>query len=778
MSAAALAGLWAAPAFAQTDPAKPAAEVAADDGQLAEIVVTARKRAESVQDVPVAITAYSSQQLQERQIVNVFDLGTTTPSLTIYQSGNGPQTGQVSIRGLSQLDTLITLDAPVGLYIDGVYRARQTGSLAALVDVERVEVLKGPQGTLFGRNTTGGAISITTKAPEYSTSLSGAVRYGTNNQFDVEGVVNLPIIADKMAFRGVIATSDNDGFGRNLLSGTRQDKVKSRYYRAALRFDPADDVTLTLSGDYAKLDAASAAPKLVSVNPLSGLATDQGLQATLAEIALSQGLFTPTFDPDLVAAYRLFSSFQAGSIRQNSSNYVTPGGFGGDRSDSELWGIAASLEMDLGPAIVRSISAYRSVAGTNGFDLDGTPFTILKADTSTTSNQFSQELQLLGKAFDNRLDWIVGAFYFRETGTDQSSNSALETVALFDPRVTNPGQTVGDVLNESWALFAQGSYKLTDRLSITGGLRYSSDLRAVKLVQLQAGVCAVPSSLIASGAVCQTDQSDRFNDWSWTFGLDYKFSDDVLVYAKTNRGYKSGGQNLRARATIAAFSPFKPETVTDIEVGLKSEFWDRRARVNVAAFNSWYRDIQRTTLVPVIVDDTVTGTSTVITNAAKGYLRGFEVEVTVLPVKGFRVSGNLAYVKSGYDSFPDAIFGDRKSEPFPYAPRWTYSLSAGYDHEVSGFGVFSASADWAWTDRVNFDRGGPGDFEPSYGLLNARLALRDIDDRWSVSLFGKNLTDKDYFSGRLGLGSNLGYVIGYAGRPRTFGIELRGQFSQ
>jgi iron complex outermembrane receptor protein len=381
---------------------------------------------------------------------------------------------------------------------------------------------------------------------------------------------------------------------------------------------------------------------------------------------------------------------------------------------------------------------------------------------------FSEEVQLVGKV--GNVDLQLGGFYSHETGSETSKSISIGAQTGNRVGVTDAGVT-----SKSLAFFGQASWKLTDRLSLTGGARWTRDIKAVQNrngVQSSAGVftCGIPLELRNDPAVCAANLSDAFAKPSWLSSLDYRFSPQFLVYAKVARGFRAGGQNQRAVNSVPTFVPFRPETVTEYEAGIKADLFDRRLRINLAAFHDDYSDVQRTIVVLVGAS-----TASVTSNAAKAKLNGFEAEVTAKPTTRLTLSGTLGLLDPKYGQFID-FTGDRSNEEWP-APKINYSLGARYVLPAS-FGDVSANVDWRWTGRQNLVPSGvlrSQLTQPAFGLLNARLSATIKSADTDIVLFGTNLLDQNYYTAGIAFEA-LGFNQLYTGDPRVIGVQVTKRF--
>lgn len=733
------------PALAQeAAPASSDAQETRDNsGGLAEIVVTARRRTENLQEVPVAVTSLDERALEGASITSLRDISQKAPSLRFIESNQSPSSSYVSIRGQGVGEIRINADPAVGMYIDGINYPRFLGTeLNDLLDVASVEVLKGPQGTLFGKNTTGGAINVTTIAP--SRELEGLVR-GRVSSFkglDLAGVLNIPV-SDTLAVRLVASSRHRGGTGINVQNGQELGKISAQSYRGTVQWQPSDRFTLTARADYSKAEGTYQAWRPVDLR-----------------------LNSPAFN-----VVRAATGLTGEAVRQAYLNSAPADYYSAnmDRHPDENVkgkGWSLTMEYELSDSItVKSITGQRKVLRANNSDTDGSPFRILQSFTRTTSSQLSQELQLIGDTAN--FDWIVGGYVARERGTERTESISLGAAV--------PSLTIGELENRTKAIFGQATLMITDKLSATAGLRYTKDNRELLSRNRTATTCTALGIPLASITDCAYPSEVGFDAFSYTGSLEYRPTDDVFVYAKTSRGYRAGGLALSGGSAIgpaearATFTPFQPEEVTDYELGLKSEWFDRKLRVNFDLFQSDYSNIQRSvaTLVPGTTNAVV-----VIVNVAEARIRGAELEVQARPVDRLELSAATAYTKAKFTDY--SVGGvDLTSTPFLFTPKWAYNLSTAYTAPL-GFGDLRGQLDYAW--RGPIVTSGTGGVLPRLGLVNARLSLTVDEYDLDVSAFVKNLANKKYAVYRTDTTAVIGYSNIIVGSPRVWGLEVTKRF--
>ncbi|MET0361397.1 MAG: TonB-dependent receptor [Sphingobium sp.] len=726
-----------------------------DDSGVADIVVEARKRAERLQDVPIAVTALSGEALTAQSVQSFRDIQAQTPSLSITPVSGDRNATAVSLRGQTQTDVLLTVDPAVGIYLDGVNISKTLSTeMSNLIDVDRIEVLKGPQGTLFGRNTTGGAINLFYKQP--TDKFEGKVTLRTDEYFRRGGsaILNVPI-ASNLALRVVGQYDKRDGYGRNRFNGQQVGgDLDGGSARAALRWNATDDVEVVLRGDYNKSNTSTLPWQFAGIRSPSSLLTVTGPQgATLA------GLLNQNVDP-----------------RDINHNF-------GSQSRVQSYGGSGTVSIRLSDSIdFKSITAYRVLDRFTKHDLDASPYNLIHVMQPTHQEVFTQEAQLSGVSLDERFNWIVGAFYSRETGTDGTRTINYNTTTNVDGLTTNV--TDGYVVNSSIAGFAQATFKVTEEFSLTGGLRYTKDnklLDSRNRIDRPLGTyvsCNLPvtfTGVAPTQAACLAHLTQGYENVSYMATADYKPRDGFLAYLRTARGYKAGGFNLRGGAFPQTFQPFQPETVTDYEIGLKTDWFDRKLRVNLAAYLSKYNGIQRTIIVPS--GQVSPPTLTVVQNAAKGTIKGAEAEVTAVPVPGLTLRGTLGYVDAKYDQYVSNSV-DRTFEKFPYQPAWNWALSAAYVQKMES-GPMRFQVDYAYKSSQD---GAPSSLTDAttkdwttirgYGLLNGRVSKAFDAENVEVAVFVKNALNKTYRTTILDFSGSLGYVLYSLGDPRIIGAEV------
>ncbi len=706
-----------------------AASSADAEGDVGDIIVTAQRRSERLQDIPMAITALSGTALQRAPITNIADIQTSIPNVNISMR-NG--SGVVAIRGIGYDIVTAGADGGVAIHSDGVYQSRPAAALSSLLDVERIEVARGPQGTLYGRNATGGAINIVSRTP--SSSLEGYLdaSYGNYNSVSVEGAISGPIAGDKLRARIAAKLEQRDGWGTNLFNGRDVDDVKSRAIRAMLDIRPVDGISFLLTGDYFKRDDSANALHFVGcVTPICN-----------AFAATNRGFSVPAnsrdVDQDAQAAYR-----------------------------PEQYGLSLTAKIELPFADLTAISGYRD--GTSYFfgEADGTAQLGSFATREENYRTFSQELQL-GRSGDT-FDWILGGFYFHE-------KNFARTNAQFPPFLAPNFSRVfqgGTLFTNAYAAFGELSYHVTPKLTVTVGGRYSNERKRVE-DELNFSNGPVNARARPGGPVpCVTCVSSlstaRFSGFTPKFGIQYRLNERQMVYVNIQKGFKSGG------FAVGAVTPaFDPETIWSYEAGLKADWFDRALTTNIAVYHYDYKDLQVGQVV---------GAVTEIRNAASAKVDGVEAEFRV------RAGGHLSF--DGFASYNHARFVnytvpnpainpalplDLSGNQLSNAPKWTGKVGAEYNHEAFN-GSLTLRGELFTSSRVYFSPfNNQSNSQKPYTLLNASLRYEARND-WYASLFANNITDRTVKSGSIVSSGALGaFIAAQYLAPRMYGIKVGKQF--
>ena len=713
-------------------------------GAIADIVVTAERRETRLQDTPIAITAVTADAIQAQGIRNVNDLALSVPNLTATTGPQGSADANFFIRGVGQFDFIATNDPGVGVYVDGVYLGRTVGALLDSGNIARAEVLRGPQGTLFGRNTLGGAVSITSKQPELGDYASSArFSFGSRNRLEADGDVNVPL-GDKAALRIYGFGREQDGFARRAYDGVRFGRTQRYGGQLQLQVQPSDALTLNLSADYSNDQSNPAPSVLLAVAPLPFFPADVGTQV------------------------------------QNPNRFYSVNESNSPRSKNKIYGFSGTASYQLSDALtLKSITAYRHLDALSTSDPDGTLYRLYDQFSPTNQHQFSQELQVSGSAIGGKLDYLLGGYYFNEL----VSQTLFLCFAPITP-TPRPGQYFNacNTWNQgnrqrtrSYAAFGQVRYGFSDQFSVTLGGRYTretkSDISNQSFDFRPAGIFVPAAGIVVPGVlapiVTNLPGRVRFNKFTPKVGFEYKPNDDVLIFGSYAQGFRSGGFNGRLIAPATSIPTYAPDTNDAWELGIKSDLLPT-LRFNATAFYSKYKGIQQTISVPDIQFR--------VANAGNAELYGFEAELTAAPLPPLRLNAAVGYTESKFKDVP-VNAGPINGNKLPFSPVFTFNAGAEYGIDLGDSGKITPRVDVRYQSRVYFTPFNLAyEQQSGYALLRARLTYNDPSDRYSLSVFADNITDKEYYTfGQNALGAQ-GVAYNYLGRPREYGVTLSGRF--
>ena len=823
--------------------------------QLEEVVVTAQRKAESLQDAPISITAFGTEGLETFGIEGLGDVGANVPNMNVRPFPTSNSTLRIKIRGVGTNDTQVTQDPAIGVYLNDVYIARATGLAMDTADLRSIEVLKGPQGTLFGRNAVGGAIKMETIPPsidglEFKQKLSA----GNFDYLQSRTMINQPL-GDSIAAKLVYVRSSKDGYVDNLTPGKDFLEKHAEGGRFDLRWHVNQHMTVDYGYDFSRSEQVNPTYQAVTLpyntgvtgyrsgytDPNSGLKTGP---SPLREIV--------PYSEHRLTAFRTFAPLKP--------------------TDTAIDGHALNINWDLDWGVVKSISAYRTLDEQRYTDL-GLGGSEIRIDangvrTPTEQDQFSQEFQLQGDLVDGRVSYVTGLYYFKEHATENvNTPRKLSAVNWFflDPigdssipitYLNTFSNNSAEVKNSAKAIYGQADIIppfLEDKLTVTLGVRYTEDRRyaAIQTESItyqsgsssesgsfsgESGVLGTANDIVARSASVDGEGSETFENLSYLLVLSYDWNDDVSSYFKVGTSYKSGGYNMRegaperlqgddakglteksqeaismANATVTKTfeDGFDSEEVTGYELGVKSELFDRRVRLNAAAFYTEYDDIQLNLGIP----ETPSPADTNVFNAGVARIQGIELDITALLTEAITLTVGYGYTDAEYTELEDPR--STTSEPnlvFTGAPQHSYTVSLDYAFEPFDFGVLTANLNYVWQDEVitdgndsysSFIQQGTGNIitiDPEYvaslnnpnqpvsevatgaerskldeyGLLNGRITLSNIpalNGSFKISLWGKNLEDKEYVIDSVTSFAHADRAVLF-GEPRSYGLDL------
>lgn len=727
-------------AFALPVVAQEAAPQEDEVSRLSTVTVTARKTEENLQDVPVAVSAFTGEFFEDSGLLEFTDIARITPNFDVREDGVASGVfSDITIRGQSSLAVGLNSDEAVGITVNDAPITRGTNLFSNLFDVEQIEVLKGPQGTLFGKNTTGGAVIVRTTAPkigEFEAYVEADI--GNFNRRDLEGVVNIPL-GDTAALRLGAATQERDGFAFGVSNsgpgtpfeptGREFQDDDEQFLRASFLLEPNDDFSLRINADYHTVDEGGVAQRVLNDGLLAGV-----IPVAVSTLPANDFFAASDFrDPEPIA-------------------------------EAEEYNVNAKVTYNLGGITLESITAYREQEA-----LSAATFAFL-ADIfiGQDSNIFSQEFRLSGST--DRLQWQGGVFYADEEGIDRNDVGGSGRFA--------------EAKNQTAAIFGQGTFAITDRLNTTVGLRYTDESRSL------AQIAHATETLVP-------EQEVSFDAISWTAGLDYEISENVLTYGTISRGFKSGLIDVEELDQLT--SPdgvldlndltIDPEFVTNYEIGLKGDFLNNTLRWNSALWYSDYTDVQVQVFSTSPNVDPTGSPPIVVRNGAEATLYGFETEVTYFPTDQLSFGGSLGYTKGEFDEFIDLDENfeptvDRSDEEIG-GPEWTFSAFGRYDFDVNENISGGLQLNYLYRGEEEILAGANLEvFEDqsqgildSYGIVNAQLDF-DIES-WdtTVAFYGRNILDEEYdSSGFATVAFGLDLAQRIPGAPRTYGVRIRKSF--
>ncbi len=787
-------------------PAQPEAPTA--EGGLAEVLITARFRTESVQQAPIAITVISAEQIEQRGYGNVTDVAGAAPNVNLESAGSGfGKMAFVSIRGIGQSDFKFTFEPGVAFYIDDVYFGTVFGSVFDLTDIGGVEILRGPQGTLFGKNTEGGAVRIFSKKPMGDGSGYAEVGFGTRQRERFKAALDVPLVPDKLFFRVSGGSNRTDGYmdvidfacanptlAGSLKSAATGSGCKIGEYggddvqvgRAALRLLTGENLEFNLAADLTNDHGEAPANKVIAIalppNP-TGTPGVPGTQISNALALFSTAATRPLF------GVPLDSRFMTSSPYSTYGTYTDPitGIVGLTRSTVYSSGVAGTVDWDApwNGGHVKSITAYRKYHGSFTQDTSGAPITGNMPTNFVEHQQLSQELQVSGVLGQGALNWTVGGYFlnsrdFNSGIVDQPSSVGGRGILFL---------TGDPAKSKDESAFVHLDYRFSESWSAELGARYSHETKSYEFYRFEPDLAgAVPAGLFP------TNHGNYLAGFAPPFptgevsisrvdpkaGLSYQWSQDVMAYVQYSTGYKSGGFNPRP-LTRTQVTTFGPETVKAYEMGLKSEWLEHRLRANLAVFSSNYRDLQ----LPVATIDPGTGFPAFLTQSVgSARIEGVEMELEARPAQGLTINGSVGYLHYRNRSLGGAAYDPVKNPSGPtlddvpaLTPKWKGNLGAEYAVRLGGWGTLTPRIDYTYQSKVfNDPQNEPISMQPGYGILNARLAWDAPRGGWQAAVSGSNLTNKVYYLTEQNLLSTYDVVTGQPGRRREVLFTVRKTF--
>jgi outer membrane receptor protein involved in Fe transport len=720
--------------------------------QVEEIVVTAARREQSFQDVPIAVSAFTSQTLVDAGVNEFRKLETLVPSLEVEANTN-PFVTSLRIRGMGNLANIPNFEPAVGLFVDDAYRSRSGVAMGDLLDVARIEVLRGPQSVLYPKNVTAGLVSVITNRPTDEFSAWGGASLGNLDYWQLQGGINGPL-ADGVRGRLAAVSSDRDGSFDDIVNGTHSGGFSRTGVLGQLEFDLGERADLRLVAGYSHKEGDCCSPDVL-LGP-----TSQTFLAALREPKDTDPL-------------------------NRITAYSDPYTFDGDQ-----YNLLADLNYEFDWAVLTSTTSYDHFDVESQFDAEQTALTVAVFTDRQESDAFGQELRLTSTG-DGPLNWMTGA-YFYDNDFTRGSLSPREPILVLGPNVVPlpfPGaagdQSSFQSLNDTrhWSVFGQVDWQATERTRLSAGLRYIDEKKSIDVRSfLQAA--ALPTLAVTTTVPTPIVAETSFDGVAWNLSALFDITDDSTVYATVSEGYKAGGYNGDWDATgllTAAKRQFDDETVLNLEAGLKSRFWNDQATLNLSVFHSDFDQFQNASFL---------GINFLVRNAEKVVTQGIEIDGTLRPTTGLTFDYAITYLDAEYDKFTQGAcyFGrkptdaaertcDLSGATLPNAPDWRSNLGVQFEQPLAA-GTGFIRTDWSYTSEQNVDTAlDPRAVQPSNSLLSARLGWRN--ERYSLTLWGENLTDETVMTS-VGPQTIFGGLDGglqiYLNEPRTYGVTMDVRF--
>lgn len=764
---------------------------------LEEVVVTARKRQESIQDTPIAVTAMDQMALESANIRSINELSQHVPGLKLTKGSTGG--ASVNIRGIGQRDNRVTLEPGAAIYVDGVYIARQEGSMFNTMEIQNIQVLRGPQGTLFGKNTISGAVLVESVKPgeEWEAFVEG--RAGNYNRRDVRMGVNIPIIEDKFFSRFSYSNQKMDGYMENVFLDTEASNENKQAAIAQLRWLATDELVVDFRGYWSQQREAGHGLKCI----FDETDSHQSTRADPVILSAASEEVKQDYRDSCLEVEDELDYYEFRSEREGKSDLHS-----GSASVTVDWEIGELGALD--DTEFKSITSWFKQKARYSRDFDATEYTLFTSIPSDpyVSTQLAQEFQMIGSAYDESLQFTSGLFFYNdksEDGVEWIKMGPMETFFAGNPSLlVNANPTLKETNTDSMAIYFQGTYDLNDDWALTGGIRYTREVKEVSgtfnlYPQCTMGnACAGP---IGDGLLpdpSSVKDEETFSDWTPMINVTYRATGDfnealnvesTLMYLTLSQGFKAGGFNFDQGFEELVL--FDPEEVDNYELGIKMDALDNRLRFNAALYRMNYTDKQETTTIqtPDPNGGFIPIVSVQMLNAGEAVIKGFEFELTWMPIANLIVDFNANILDADIKDW-EAKTGDRsggqidinrKDEEFTNTPDYTANIGVSYDLETD-WAIITPRLDLYREGRsyFHFDRGSwlasqaSGDFsQDGYTLVNARLNFAFADHRTSVALWGKNLGDTFYYYGGTGLVDNLGGGNGVVAEPRTYGVDFR-----
>ncbi|MFN3815314.1 TonB-dependent receptor [Brevundimonas sp.] len=728
--------------------------------QVEEIIVTARRTEESLQRTPLSVSAFSEETLERLGAQDVTDLQGAVPNLNLVQGRGSSDATNIYIRGVGQPDALQTFDPAVGVYVDDVYYSRIRGTQLDLLDLQRIEVLRGPQGTLYGKNTIGGALKLISRRPDSGPYGTASVTYGDYNEQRVRLSGATPL-TDTFAVGGAVLYAQRDGYVTDPVTGAEYNDEDTLSGRVTAAWTPGANFRLDLTADYTRQRAAMTVGR--------------------AEAAL--------ITTDFLGGVTIRQPAPAAGSEFDYQTRTTPGL--PNETPLDHWGVSAIAEWTLSDALtLKSITAYRDLSYDDYIDIDATELEMGDVLVAVDQNQFSQEFQL---NFDNGgpITAVAGLYYLQEDIVSHQEAYG-DDLFTFGGAPLDFLRTIDDDLDTtSWAAYANASWQATEALRLSAGIRYTQEKKDYWRTT------TIDWSGALAGSTFAFEVSEEWDDVSPMISADYQVTPDAMIYGRISRGFKSGGFNGRAN-NPGEQQPYDPETVTSFEIGAKTEWFDRRLRANFAAFYNDYEDFQAR-VSDCVADPTIPGGACTIAltvlNAGQLDIRGVELELYANPTPNLQLDAQIGYLDAEYGEFNETreipvgsgeqVVIDRSWQTPAFSPEWTIRLGGSYGFDLGSNGMITVGANARYRSEMALSVDNANIltreeyrsmFQDSYWLYDARAVWETVDGRYSLGVFGRNLGDEVYKTDAQEFSAVGGIRTAYYGAPRTWSINFTARY--
>lgn len=692
--------------------------VYAAENMIEEVVVTARKREESMQSVALAVSVFDEESLRVNSITGLEDVALRTPSFSWGEGSAAEPTMFIRGIGTAGPSTFAGGDPSVVVMVDGVYIGRISGANTDLFDLARVEVLRGPQGTVYGKNAVGGVVNLISRKPSQEREAQVQATAGNFDRLNLRGYVSGPL-TDTLSAKLAVSALNRDGFVKNADTGSDLGNEDSTSVRVGFLYEPTEAFSAQFTLENIRERESGAPRDIVETGDFNG-----GIHA----------ITDP--DPRVVGGADSF----------------------GDR---DIFGLALQLDYATAFGDLTSVTGYRDTDASWGIPFFAnrvTPTTIESTNLNDDEFwQFSQELRLASSPGDSAFDWTVGVFYFKSDA--DRFYKLIQEFQAFLPFLGGVNEYDQSVATEAWAVFGSMNYRLTESLQLSVGARYSAEEKS----QVHSGIVLegpFPPPLMPADQFTNLRTTDDWNAFTPSLSLDWHVTEEAMLYASVAKGFKSGGYQGIPPDALSAATPYDPEFAWSYELGAKTQWLDNRLRANAAVFMMDHEDLQ--------VAELIAGNRVVIGNAAKAEVKGFELEVLALPLPNLQVSASYAYLDAEFTEFAEGATSDNSGNTLPWAPEHKVNIAVQYDIEFDA-GKVTLRTDWTRQSEIFLEPTNMAEIQGAFSIWDARIAYATQDRKWEIAAWGKNLNDELYRYNSVAF-APFGQELVLWSPPRTWGV--------